>query len=970
MAYDVFISFTYEDKAIAEVIRAFFKDIGLNCYFPSRDDAADQNASKKIFDAIDDSKIFVIILSSYSNESTQIITELNHAINNGQIVIPFRIADSERENCQKDNTIIKQFVDAILPILDKGNFLSASEKERILTEKITHEKQIANCKNSSIPSFSSYHQLIPNLSFSWKTVRVFISSTFRDMQAERDHLIRFVFPALREELLFHRIHFVDVDLRWGVTENQDASSVCREIIDDCRPRFICMLGGRYGWVPPGRKYSITADEVYYGVLDRLGNHGYAFFYFREPAVTDAMTEKIPGEFREVTGSTNEHQLAELKQAIEKSGLKPFVYPAQWNNETKRLIGLNKFGERIYSDLMQSIVHEFGDLPTDHLNEYEEENASMETFIEVRTQRFVLGSRQQIWDDLLNFIETSDGSKYLCLVGQPGSGKSTLLARLAEYLSHLGSGELIVIPHFVGASIRSSDVLHTIRRLCHELIRNAGITAEIPDDPSKLRETFSEILVKACREKRIVIILDAVNQFNHTLLFSDLGWLPDVLPNNARIVLSTLPGPILNDLRKRRNPPREEVLNAITQADGEDIIKTFLYRYRKTMTDEQCLALLAKTDAITPLYLLTALEELRTLGTFEEITNRINQLPPKTQDLFIWILTRLEDDDGFREVSGKKIGKLLIPCFASLMGVSRHGLSQQELIEIITRTSLEAENPVVDDIQRNVASLIQLLIPYLMRRGLLIDFYHEQFRKAVETKYLDTKEKQIAAHRMLADYFLSQAHSVQNGLWQGKIPRGFSELLFHLISAGMWTEIVYCLKTDEIFTHIWPGSYGINFDRGIYFNPDPDGLTTTSLSNLPVKIRSEFGFAIAEAFSDHARSQMKVADCFKRPWPETARYLRESDAERFALYRDNFYSFTRLAGKTAEFALVAFDGSKEGLDELKVFYDINADIRSFLNNLESFGSEMTGLSHALEDDAYPSCNAWEKIRNLLSHSKFT
>ena len=40
----------------------------------------------------------------------------------------------------------------------------------------------------------------------WKTIRVFISSTFRDMQAERDHLVRFVFPRLREELLKRRIH--------------------------------------------------------------------------------------------------------------------------------------------------------------------------------------------------------------------------------------------------------------------------------------------------------------------------------------------------------------------------------------------------------------------------------------------------------------------------------------------------------------------------------------------------------------------------------------------------------------------------------------------------------------------------------------------------------------------------------------------------------------------------------------------
>jgi len=36
------------------------------------------------------------------------------------------------------------------------------------------------------------------MSAAWKTVRVFISSTFRDMHAERDCLVRVVFPELRE----------------------------------------------------------------------------------------------------------------------------------------------------------------------------------------------------------------------------------------------------------------------------------------------------------------------------------------------------------------------------------------------------------------------------------------------------------------------------------------------------------------------------------------------------------------------------------------------------------------------------------------------------------------------------------------------------------------------------------------------------------------------------------------------------
>jgi hypothetical protein len=34
-----------------------------------------------------------------------------------------------------------------------------------------------------------------------QTIRVFISSTFRDMQAERDHLIRVVFPELERRCM-------------------------------------------------------------------------------------------------------------------------------------------------------------------------------------------------------------------------------------------------------------------------------------------------------------------------------------------------------------------------------------------------------------------------------------------------------------------------------------------------------------------------------------------------------------------------------------------------------------------------------------------------------------------------------------------------------------------------------------------------------------------------------------------------
>jgi hypothetical protein len=49
----------------------------------------------------------------------------------------------------------------------------------------------------------------------WRTVKVFISPTFRDMQAERAHLVRVVLPELKKLWRGKRVHLVDVDLRCG-----------------------------------------------------------------------------------------------------------------------------------------------------------------------------------------------------------------------------------------------------------------------------------------------------------------------------------------------------------------------------------------------------------------------------------------------------------------------------------------------------------------------------------------------------------------------------------------------------------------------------------------------------------------------------------------------------------------------------------------------------------------------------------
>lgn len=642
---------------------------------------------------------------------------------------------------------------------------------------------------------------------SWKTVRVFISSTFRDMQAERDHLVRFVFPRLREELLLRRILLVDVDLRWGVTSEQDASEVCREIINECRPRFLCMLGGRYGWVPPGKTRSITADEVHYGVLDQtLKDRGFAYFYFRDDAATTAIVETTPGEFSEQQGSDNQNKLAELKQAIIAASLNPVTYSAQWDNERRRLTGLKKFGDRVHDDLLDSMKSDpvlrdrFVTETAAQPDEFDEENAAMEAFVEERSERFVLGSREAVLDQLLAHTSATSGNGYICLIGAPGSGKSALLAQLSRHSSLNDQLSTLLIRHFVGASAGSTDVRRTLRRLCHEL--KAGcpdITADTPDDPEKLRVAFPDFLRQACAQKRVVILLDAVNQLDPASHSAGLHWLPDELPDNARVILSALDGPALEELRRRPRKPHEIELKPLTPDDGEAIIEQFRERYRKEFESDQIELLLGKdesgelnkTDSDKPLYLLAALEELRTLGTYEEITRRIAELPATTHELFTWILERLENDDGFRDESGRQVGRELVSRFAALLGASRHGLSQRELADL-----LDAGDP-----QGNVAALLHLLRPYLMRRGELLDFYHGQFRAAAADVCLKMDAQGQAAHQQLADYFVGCAKGSDPAReWETDGVRGFAECVFQLAKAGQHDRAAGLLTNFVFLRH--------------------------------------------------------------------------------------------------------------------------------------------------------------------------
>ena len=110
----------------------------------------------------------------------------------------------------------------------------------------------------------------------WSDISVFISSTFNDMHAERDYILKNVFPQLGEWCERQHIFLRDIDLRWGVPPTvaedittQNTIYKCLKGVDHCRPFFLCFLGQRRGWMPKLNQISPLTRETFRELLEMV-----------------------------------------------------------------------------------------------------------------------------------------------------------------------------------------------------------------------------------------------------------------------------------------------------------------------------------------------------------------------------------------------------------------------------------------------------------------------------------------------------------------------------------------------------------------------------------------------------------------------------------------------------------------------------------------------------------------------------
>ena len=117
MAHDVFISHSAQNREVADAVCAALEKAGIKCWVAPRDVRPGRTFPGEITRAIQKSKVMLLIFSSHSNNSEQVLREVQLATDSRLAIVRFRIEDVALTDDLRYFLSSPHFLDALTPPL-------------------------------------------------------------------------------------------------------------------------------------------------------------------------------------------------------------------------------------------------------------------------------------------------------------------------------------------------------------------------------------------------------------------------------------------------------------------------------------------------------------------------------------------------------------------------------------------------------------------------------------------------------------------------------------------------------------------------------------------------------------------------------------------------------------------------------------------------------------------------------------
>lgn len=599
-----------------------------------------------------------------------------------------------------------------------------------------------------------------------RAVRVFVSSTFVDMRAERNQLATTTFPALRQRFRDRGVELFEVDLRWGVAESDVTLDVCLSEVNRCKPYFIGLLGQRYGTVltnddaPSALKEtfpvvrdgvgrSLTEIEILQAVLTDPEGAKRALFFERDAAWLNTLSDEDRSHFEERSEEAR-FRLNSLKERI-RSVAKVQIYNSP-----------DDLGPAIEAALGEVLEASFPE-------ETATDDFALNDRLHAAYARDRLGPHVAAKSNIerLNQWMLEQGAPPLLVAGSSGGGKSKLIA---EWLQawHTSHPRDVLFAHYLGASPDSADPVLIMLRLWEHLNRSTGETIDLPQGDAEFADIAAGLVSRLAQaasiaERQGFSIVIALDGLDKLVSEQSLRWLPSVLAPQIRLLTSALDGEA-KSAALERNWKVVEVEPLDDAARNQLIAETLRLWGKSDLAPARKQQIVSHHLSGLPLFLKTTLEELRVSAAEDVLDARLRVYleAGDMPDLFGRVLDRLEHE----------CGRDFVRQALSLVWAGRWGLEEAEIINISGVPPLawaKLRNALGDNLRDQAGRMT---------------FGHEFLKHAVESRFLSSDEEKKSIHLAIADAFAARSPDFRQA----------EELPYQLRKAEAW-ERLQVLLTD-------------------------------------------------------------------------------------------------------------------------------------------------------------------------------